>query len=289
MIVLELYSDREHTFTCDVKIEGSKYSKVTPRLVLATTKKNLFFEGKIQAGKCEIVVPPVSDIDIEGKVSLELIVDNALLKPWNSKYKIVSSIKSEAVDPKFYTKQLVESVSSNKMKSRVPKVVFEAPIQKKKSSMFNEVTTKNNRTLVSDLLTLFRTLNNGDRALVKEIARKFNPSKKTLHWANATFKDINRIEAKICMYEIEQYLQEPTDTKKDIPARDKAIPVKQAEKSKQYKKSAKKNTDISKLDRRVISQRIQSENKEISRILRKKKILEQKKKRSDLYRRMLML
>lgn len=310
--MLELYNDREHTFTCDVKIEGSTFSKATPRLVLVSGNKNLFFEGKINAGKCEIVVPPVSDINSEGKVSLELVVDSALLKPWESKYKIVSSIKTEAVDPKLYTKQLVES-KTNKLKKRksdIPKVLFETP--KKASTLFKENVSKSNRTIVGDLLTIFRTLEKEDRELVKEIAREYNPSKKTLRWAKSTFKDVNRIEAKICMYEIEQYLQEPEKPKKSVQARDEAIPPKKSEKPKEYKKEDPKNKDVSKPDRRVMSQRIQSKqakteekskyrrlvesNKpavdiesEIHLVLRRKKKPVQKKKKSDLYRRMLMV
>lgn len=102
---LELYNDREQTFKCKVKIEGSQYSKVTPRLVVSSEGKNIFFEGKIIDEKCYITIPPMSNISKNGNVSLELIIDNAIMIPWNSTYKLISAFQIDAVDPKIEVNQ----------------------------------------------------------------------------------------------------------------------------------------------------------------------------------------
>lgn len=120
-----------------------------------------------------------------------------------------------------------------------------------------ENVSKKAKFLVNDLLTIYNTLSKEEKKLVSEIALKYRPKQKTFKWANRIFKKPTSLPAKICMYEVDQYLQKQEKPKKDNPQRDQAIPDKVSKDLKKYKEKKKKTVDVSKPDTRVISQRIQ--------------------------------
>jgi len=188
--VLELYNDREQTFTCGVKIEGSQYTKAIPRLIVTSNGRNIFFEGVLKGGECHITIPPMSDIDDEGKVALELVIDNALMTPWNSTYKVVSSFQTAAIDPKIYGKELVES-KRKQAENREFKITDKLIVESKKlksAHLIKENTSKRAKFLVNDLLTIYNTLPEEEKKLVSEEALKYRPTKKTFAWAKRIFK-----------------------------------------------------------------------------------------------------
>ena len=53
----KLFTDKSELFECDIKIEGSSFSKSKARLVVETNEYSLMFNGKISSeGKCEIPI-----------------------------------------------------------------------------------------------------------------------------------------------------------------------------------------------------------------------------------------
>lgn len=247
--MLELYDDREHTFICGVKIKGSKYSKVIPRLVISSGEKNIFFEGILKGEECHITIPPMSNIDEKGRVSLELIIDNVLMTPWDSKYILVSSYKIATIEPKINEKDserqedltsAAELIEENKKEIvKVKELVKETHAQKKiiKNKKFlKENISKKSKVLINNLLGLYNTLPKKEKVLIFEVVRDYTPKKKTFVWAKGAFKKPSSFIAKICMYEIEKYVQKKMNVKKDI----------QQIKSSGYESKQKKNVDISK-------------------------------------------
>ena len=108
----KLFTDKTELFECDIKIEGSSYSKSTARLVVETSDYSLMFNGKISTnGKCEIPIRKLKgliDENSKGNIRLEVIAEDTYFIPWKSEFEIEAS-KKVTVEIRSQQKPLVES------------------------------------------------------------------------------------------------------------------------------------------------------------------------------------
>lgn len=140
--MIKFYDDKEQIFECKINIQGDSYKKITPRLVLTdSNSKNIFFEGKVEAGKCIIKVPAISEMSGKGKAQLELVIDSGLFTPWKSEFEIKSSmtkikvqeiqvktenIKIEKIEEEFQPEEFQPEEVKEEIKKEVqPKVIKE--------------------------------------------------------------------------------------------------------------------------------------------------------------------
>ena len=93
----KLFTDKAELFECDIKIEGSSFSKSTARLVVETNDYSLMFNGKISTdGKCTIPIKKLKgliDESSKGNIRLEVIAEDTYFIPWKSEFEIEASKK----------------------------------------------------------------------------------------------------------------------------------------------------------------------------------------------------
>lgn len=202
--MLKFFTDKEQIFNCEINIHGDSYKNATPRLVLTdSNNKNVFFEGKIKAGKCIIKVPALAEMSDKGKVQLELVIDTGLFIPWKSEFEINSSITKIEVK----NVEIKEVIQPVKKKVKEIKKIREQ-IVKKSSKLFRENIIKDNKILIVELLNVFRKLDEVSKVDLIRKANSYKPSKKVVNWMNQIFCNPNSQYAKICIFEIDKFLKE---------------------------------------------------------------------------------
>jgi hypothetical protein len=95
-----IFLDKNKTFECNVTIEGAALEQSEARLLLETSDFTLTFKGKINSdGKVKIPINKLKGIlkeNYTGKISLEVIAEDTVFKPWESQYQTDISKKVEA-------------------------------------------------------------------------------------------------------------------------------------------------------------------------------------------------
>jgi hypothetical protein len=86
----KIFLDKNKTFECNVKIEGASLDQSEARLFLESENFTLTFKGKINSdGTVKIPINKLKGIlkeDFTGKISLEVIAEDTVFKPWESEY-----------------------------------------------------------------------------------------------------------------------------------------------------------------------------------------------------------
>ena len=94
-----VYKDKSKNFKCMVEVEGASIKDTQSRLVLTTENKsiNLLYFGNVsESGECTVPIHKLGDLldeDVKGKLQLEVIVDGAIFKPWESDFVVKTSKK----------------------------------------------------------------------------------------------------------------------------------------------------------------------------------------------------
>ena len=126
--MLEIYYDKAKEFECRVMVEGASLSSTKARLILQGDKYNIIYEGKIDSkGWCTIKINPTKNLfehNETGKAVLEVIAEDTLFEPWNSKFKVLAS-----------KKVTVEVINKNKkvIRQKKPQVTAIIPTKSKKT------------------------------------------------------------------------------------------------------------------------------------------------------------
>jgi hypothetical protein len=92
----KFYRDKSKIFECNVSVDGAKITETKARLVLEfPNDRNLLFYGNIQEnGKCEIVIPPLKEIDeCEGTAILEIIAESTYFESWKDSFALDTNKK----------------------------------------------------------------------------------------------------------------------------------------------------------------------------------------------------
>jgi len=86
----KIFLDKDKIFECNVKIEGASLSESEARLLLESENFTLTFKGKINTdGTVKIPINKLKGVlkeDFTGKISLEVIAEDTVFKPWESEY-----------------------------------------------------------------------------------------------------------------------------------------------------------------------------------------------------------
>jgi hypothetical protein len=95
----KIFLDQSKTFECDIKIEGADLNKSEVRLLLEAENFTVTFKGSIKSnGTVKIPINKLKGIlkeDYTGKISLEVIAEDTVFKPWESQYHTDISKKVE--------------------------------------------------------------------------------------------------------------------------------------------------------------------------------------------------
>ena len=95
----KLFLDKNKVFECNVKIEGAALDQSEARLLLETENFTLSFKGKIRSdGSVKIPINKLKGVlkeNCTGKISLEVIAEDTVFKPWESEYQTDVSKKVE--------------------------------------------------------------------------------------------------------------------------------------------------------------------------------------------------
>jgi len=86
----KIFLDQNKIFECNVNIEGASMSDSEARLFLEAENFTLSFRGKINKdGSVKIPINKLKDVlteDYTGKIFLEVIAEDTVFVPWESKY-----------------------------------------------------------------------------------------------------------------------------------------------------------------------------------------------------------
>ncbi len=187
--MLKFNKNKKQTFECKVEIEGADYTKTRPRLVLSPTgdNKHIFFEGKIDAGTCKVIIPEGLEIARNGEVVLEVLVDNTMFTPWKSTYEmLVESVKVNEVAIK--KNEPTVKVIEEKVAVQKPKVTVTVP--QKPKGVIKEGLPHRHKRVVEEFVASYKKLSPKDRTFLREnILSKYKPSKSTRMWAESVFNE----------------------------------------------------------------------------------------------------
>lgn len=95
----KIFLDKNKVFECNVTIEGASLDQSEARLLLESEDFTLTFKGKINSdGTVKIPINKLKGIlkeNYKGKISLEVIAEDTVFKPWESDYQTDVSKKVE--------------------------------------------------------------------------------------------------------------------------------------------------------------------------------------------------
>jgi hypothetical protein len=95
----KIFLDKTKVFECNIKIEGASLDKSEARLLLESENFTLSFKGEINPdGTVKIPMSKLKGIlkeNYKGKISLEVIAEDTVFKPWESDYETDISKKVE--------------------------------------------------------------------------------------------------------------------------------------------------------------------------------------------------
>jgi hypothetical protein len=85
----KLYLDKPEEFICEVQIKNASLNNSKARLIIESDDLNLVFHGHIENGRCIIPIRRLQGLlgeNTQGKMKLELIVENTYFEPWTSDF-----------------------------------------------------------------------------------------------------------------------------------------------------------------------------------------------------------
>ena len=157
----KIFLDQNKIFECDIQIEGADLNKSEVRLLLESEHFAITFKGSIKPdGTVKIPINKLKGIlkeDFTGKISLEVIAEDTVFKPWESEYhtdlskkvevKINESIFEEDIKPKISFKMkdevnFKEKIDVSKDLNNISEILIKNKVNYK--SLFNNPTIFNN-------------------------------------------------------------------------------------------------------------------------------------------------
>lgn len=108
--MLRLYKNKFQTFECTVDIEGADSSEAFSRIILypKNDTRNIMYEGVVVDNKVEVDINSNINVAKEGRVVLEIIVDNSLIfTPWEDIYEVVDQVKIDQASINYHDKSRV--------------------------------------------------------------------------------------------------------------------------------------------------------------------------------------
>jgi hypothetical protein len=119
----KIFTDKGKLFKCNIDISGASMKDCHARLLLETDENIFLYKGKVNSnGVCEVEIPKIKNFEegVEGKMKLEVIVENTLFNPWESDFIVTASKKVNVqVEDENDLEPVKESIVDNKMKVSV--------------------------------------------------------------------------------------------------------------------------------------------------------------------------
>jgi hypothetical protein len=119
----KIFTDKGKLFKCNIDISGASMKDCHARLLLETDEGIFLYKGKVNSnGVCEVEIPKIKNFEegVEGKMKLEVIVENTLFNPWESDFVVTASKKVNVqVEDENDLEPVKESIIDNKMKVSV--------------------------------------------------------------------------------------------------------------------------------------------------------------------------
>ena len=108
-----LYLDKNENFECTVDVTNASLQNSQVRLVAEAGHINLMFPGEIKNGKATIPIKRLKGLlgeNTEGKLRLEVIVEDMFFSPWESDFIVEqhTSVKVQVSEQKINTKPSVQ-------------------------------------------------------------------------------------------------------------------------------------------------------------------------------------
>jgi len=189
--MLELYKDKKQILECKIKVESKdvKLKDIVATLILSEGNNQFTFDGSVNAlGICKIEIPPMNRFNLtEGKATIQVRISDAILEPYKAEYRVNKQMVdvSEVV--------VVDEENAREQEKEI-----------KPSKMFLDSCMPEDKKMVNEMLKKFNALSVKHKKTLREyVDYNYESSKKTKTWATKIFKDINSVQAKMIMYEIE--------------------------------------------------------------------------------------
>jgi len=120
----KIFLDQNKIFECDIQIEGADLNKSEVRLLLESEHFAITFKGSIKPdGTVKIPINKLKGIlkeDFTGKISLEVIAEDTVFKPWESEYHTDLSKKVEVkINESLFEEENNKPKISFKMKEEI--------------------------------------------------------------------------------------------------------------------------------------------------------------------------
>ena len=167
----KIYLDKNKIFECIVNIEGASLSQSEARLLIESENFTLSFKGEINSdGTVKIPINKLKGIlkeNYTGKISLEVIAEDTVFKPWESEYQTDVSKKVEVSFNNKLTESQEEQIKEHKPKMSFSIIPDEFDTQKHLEQIFkilesNKVSRKNlvqNKKVFNKLVETYCSLN----------------------------------------------------------------------------------------------------------------------------------
>jgi len=191
--MLRFHSDRKQIFECKIKIEGADAKDSTARLVLQDGDTNRIYEGKVDVlGNCKIDIPALDGFkNSKGKATLEVRVNDVVFEPYKNDYLIVE-----------------RQVRVDEVKVVEKPTIIRSKKLAKKQKLYSEEISMTDKEMINELLSKFNKLSkNHKRTLREYVELNYEPSKKVRSWAEKKFNNLDSIQAKMVMFEVEKIIQ----------------------------------------------------------------------------------
>jgi len=94
----KIYLDKEETFECEASIKNASYKNSSARLIIESEDVNLVFFGNVDKNTITVPIKSLKKYFTENdtaKIKLEVIVENQLVTPWESKVEFDNYNKVE--------------------------------------------------------------------------------------------------------------------------------------------------------------------------------------------------
>jgi hypothetical protein len=116
----KIFTDKGKLFKCNIDISGATLDDCYARILLETEEKTFLYKGKVNKnGICEVEIPKLKNMfneGVEGKIKLEVIVENTLFNPWESDFVVTASKKVDVHVEEEEEMPIKESKNDDKMK-----------------------------------------------------------------------------------------------------------------------------------------------------------------------------
>lgn len=176
-----IFIDKNEEFTCKITVEGADNSTSNPRLLLKTKNWNLMFEGKVKNGQCIIPMKKLASLIGEGEtgsITLEVIVDDTVLTPWQNTFeaRVSKKVKVDVAESTVSLKPtiVVEVTRPTEVVKKVQPKSFTSILKE------NNINYTNARDNIKQVNKLFKTyINSIDINESKKIMNNYKSFMKT--------------------------------------------------------------------------------------------------------------